>query len=475
MYNLSGFEELSLNATFVDVLKRNGILSPTEVQQKAVPLLLSGKDVIVRSKTGSGKTLAFLIPTLNRAYSSHKGTTLVLAPTRELALQISTVAEKLKPRGFGIATVYGGASINVQIDALARNPRLIIGTPGRIIDLMKRDALYLYEISTVVIDEADTMLDMGFIEDVEYILSETPKEKQALLFSATMPDKIIKISRNYMNEPMMLKVGEDEGLTVKKIKHLYFVADGSRKLEALLAYINEHNPKKAVVFLKTKREANLIHHFLRKNNFDAMLLHGGLTQSKREHSLSNFRKGVRFLIATNVAARGIDVNDITDVINFDVPEDPYVYVHRVGRSARMGKEGKAFTIVNRQEKNIIEDIKYVAKVNISLINLDTYSYKDLVANFLKEERNRRSFGDERGNRRFGGSNRRFDRRGHDSRGGHGGGHSGSRNYDRNNDRNGDRNNDRNNSRDHHNSNDRRNKRRRDNNQEGYGRKFRPFR
>ena len=401
---MSGFEELSLNATFVDVLKRNGIISPTEVQQKAVPLLLSGKDVIVRSKTGSGKTLAFLMPALSRAYSNQKGTTLVLAPTRELALQISTVAEKLKPRGFGIATVYGGASMNVQIDALSRNPRLIIGTPGRIIDLIKRNALYLYEISTVVIDEADTMLDMGFIEDVEYILSETPKNRQALLFSATMPDKIVKISHNYMHEPIILKIGEDEGLTVKKIKHLYFIADGSRKLEALLAYINEHNPKKAVVFLKTKREANLIHHFLRKNNFDAMLLHGGLTQSKREQSLSNFRKGVRFLIATNVAARGIDVNDITDVINFDVPDDPFVYVHRVGRSARMGKEGKAFTIVNRQEKNIIEDIKYVAKINIELINLDTYSYKDIVMNFLKDERsNREHFGDDRGGRRFGGN------------------------------------------------------------------------
>ncbi len=462
MYKLSGFEELSLNATFVDVLKRNGMTSPTEVQQKAVPLLLSGKDVIVRSKTGSGKTLAFLIPTLNRAYSNHKGITLVLAPTRELALQISTVAEKLKPRGFGIATVYGGASMNVQIDALSRNPRLIIGTPGRIIDLIKREALYLYEISTVVIDEADTMLDMGFIEDVEYILSETPKEKQALLFSATMPDKIIKISHNYMNQPIMLKVGEDEGLTVKKIKHLYFVADGSRKLEALLAYINEQNPKKAIVFLKTKREANLIHHFLRKNNFDAMLLHGGLTQSKRENSLSNFRKGVRFLIATNVAARGIDVNDITDVINFDVPDDPYVYVHRVGRSARMGKDGNAFTIVNRQEKNIIEDIKYVAKININLINLDTYPYKDLVANFLIEEKSRSSFRDERGGRRFGNNNRRFERRGHDSRGGY-----------RSNDRNHDRNN-RSNDTNTHNQYDRGKKRRRDDNQDSYGRKFRPF-
>ncbi|MEM0200822.1 MAG: DEAD/DEAH box helicase, partial [Candidatus Micrarchaeaceae archaeon] len=449
---MSGFEELSLNATFVDVLKRNGIISPTEVQQKAVPLLLSGKDVIVRSKTGSGKTLAFLIPTLNRAYSNHKSTTLVLAPTRELALQISTVAEKLKPRGFGIATVYGGASMNVQIDSLSRNPRLIIGTPGRIIDLIKRDALSLYQISTVVIDEADTMLDMGFIEDVEYILSETPKEKQALLFSATMPDKIIKISHNYMHEPTMLKIGEEEGLTVKKIKHLYFIADGSRKLEALLAYINEHNPKKAVVFLKTKREANLIHHFLRKNNFDAMLLHGGLTQSKREHSLSNFRKGVRFLIATNVAARGIDVNDITDVINFDVPDDPYVYVHRVGRSARMGKEGKAFTIVNRQEKNIIEDIKYVAKINIDLINLDTYSYKDIVSEFLKTERNRDSFDGERGNRRF--SNRRFDqRRGFDNR-------TNNRNNERNNNR----------DRNSYNSSDNRNKnRRRNDNQNSYGR------
>ncbi len=458
---MSGFEELSLNAVLVDVLKRNGITSPTEVQQKAVPLLLSGKDVIVRSKTGSGKTLAFLMPALSRAYSGQKGTTLVLAPTRELALQISTVAEKLKPRGFGIATVYGGASMNIQIDALARNPRLIIGTPGRIIDLMKRNALYLYEISTVVIDEADTMLDMGFIEDVEYILSETPKNRQALLFSATMPEKIIKISHNYMTTPIMLKIGEEEGMTVKKIKHLYFIADGSRKLEALLAYINEHNPKKAIVFLKTKREADLIHHFLKKNNFDALLLHGGLTQSKREHSLTTFRKGARFLIATNVAARGIDVNDITDVINFDVPDDPYVYVHRVGRSARMGKEGKAFTIVNRQEKNIIEDIKYVAKINIELIPLNTIAYKDIVISFLNDERSNRShFGEERsGGRRFNNYRGQGDHRG-PRRGGQGGGYGGGEGRD------GQR-------RSFHGGGSSFKKRRHEGN-DNYGRKFKPF-
>ncbi len=380
------FEEMGLNHELVSALKRQNITSPTDVQEKTMPVVLSGKDVIVRSKTGSGKTLAFLIPVLNKDYSGHKSTTLVLAPTRELALQISTVAEKIKPRDCWMATVYGGASMNVQMDALARNPRLIIGTPGRIIDLMKRNALHPHDISTVIIDEADTMLDMGFIEDVEYILSEVSQQRQTMLLSATMPDRVLKISRNYMKNPVALNIGDEDEVTVKQIKHSYFIADGSRKLEALLSYIELSNPRKCIIFLRTKHEANLIHEFLRKQGFDTMLMHGGLTQSKREHSLKTFRKGARFLIATNVAARGIDVNDITDIINFDIPDDPLIYVHRVGRSARMGKEGKAFSLVGNKQRNLIEEIKYIAKIEISPLNLNTFKYRDVVAKFFAENR-----------------------------------------------------------------------------------------
>ncbi len=421
------FEEMGLSHELVAALKRQNMTSPTEVQEQAVPLALSGRDVIVRSKTGSGKTLAFLIPILNKAYSGDRSTVLVLAPTRELALQIATVAEKIRPREYGVATVYGGASINVQIDMLSRRPRLVIGTPGRIIDLMKRGALRLNAMNAVIIDEADTMLDMGFIDDVEYILSEIPRERQTLLLSATMPEKVLKISKNYMRDPQLLTVGDEDEITVRQIKHFYFVADGARKLEALLSYIESQNPKKSIIFLRTQREADLIHAFLRKQGYDVMLMHGGLTQSKREHSLKNFRKGVRFLIATNVAARGIDVNDVTDIINFDVPDDPFIYVHRVGRSARMGKEGKAFSLVGFKQKSMIEEIKYVAKVDLHQLNLNTFKYKDVVAKFFAESREHRHGSRFGGDRRFGRDRRDF----HGGQGGgRGGGHGGGRPFRR---------------------------------------------
>lgn len=377
---------MGLNNELVSALKRQGITSPTEVQEKTIPLMLSGKDVIVRSKTGSGKTLAFLVPILNRDYSGQRSTVLILAPTRELALQISTVASRIKPSDCWIATVYGGASINVQMNILAKSPRLIVGTPGRIIDLIRRNSLRPRAISTVVIDEADTMLDMGFIDDVEYILSETSPERHTVLLSATIPEKIVKMSQNYMKGPTLLSIGDEDEVTVREIRHSYFIADGSRKLEALLSYIEAYNPKKSIIFLRTKHEANLIHNFLRKEGYDAMLMHGGLTQSKREHSLRNFRKDVRFLIATNVAARGLDVDDITDIINFDIPDDPLVYVHRVGRSARMGKEGKAFSIVGYKQRSMIDDIKYIANVEMRQISLDTGRYGGAVARFLAESR-----------------------------------------------------------------------------------------
>ncbi len=410
---------MSLNGELVHALKRQNITSPTEVQEKSIPLAITGKDMIVRSKTGSGKTLAFLLPIMNRAYSGDDSTTLILAPTRELALQISGVANKIRATDYWTATVYGGASMNVQMNELSRNPQMIIGTPGRVIDMMKRHSIHPDSINTIVIDEADTMLDMGFIEDVEYILSEAQNKKQIMLFSATMPDRVLKIARNYMTDPKTLKVGNEEEVTVHEIKHTFFIADGSRKLEALLAYINTQNPKKAIVFLRTKHEADLIYHFLHKKGHDVMLMHGGLTQAKRENSLHHFRKGVRFLIATNVAARGIDVNDITDIINFDIPDDPLLYVHRVGRSARMGKEGRAFNLVGNKQKSMVSEIEYIAKIKMHPIQLDTFKYRDEVAKFFAEERERRNSGEPREGERRGG----FRPHGggfHDRRGGGGG-------------------------------------------------------
>ncbi len=380
------FREMQLKPELTESLKRMGFVTATEVQERAIPVILTGKDVIVRAKTGTGKTAAFLVPILQTIQRGGNTGALIIAPTRELALQVSSVAEKLcAPMGLRVATVYGGASMNVQIGMLKRGANIVVGTPGRLIDLMDRGMLRIDKISYLVLDEGDTMLDMGFIEDIEYIMSKTPTEKQTMLFSATMPKAIIDIARRHMNDYETLTVGKEEDLTVNTITHLYFFAKGKMKYAAMLAYIKQYSPKKAIIFSRTKHEANVIHMVLVKQGHDAILLHGGLTQARREKSLNHFRTGSTFLIATNVAARGLDIDNVTDVINFDAPDSPTDYVHRVGRSARMGKEGRAFTLVGFEEKGLIRAIQYEANVQMQEIKLELGPYLNLeVLNHLRE-------------------------------------------------------------------------------------------
>ncbi|MDE1823602.1 MAG: DEAD/DEAH box helicase, partial [Candidatus Micrarchaeota archaeon] len=304
---------------------------------------------------------------------------IIIVPTRELALQIYEFAAKLLPRREGITVVYGGASINVQISALRRRPRIVVGTPGRIIDLVERGALHLEGIRFLVLDEADTMLDMGFIEDVEFIMSKTPHAKQTMLFSATMPERIRGVARSHMRNASFISVGSEEELVVTKIKHYYASSDNFLKFATLLAYIKQNNPKKAIVFVQTQYAADAIHQALKEQGIHAILLHGGLSQAKREYSLREFRKGAQLLIATNVAARGIDISGISDIINFDCPEDPHVYVHRVGRSARMNADGKAFTIVSNNERGLIRDIEDVTNIRMEQIRLDTAKFAHIRA------------------------------------------------------------------------------------------------
>ena len=373
------FEELNVKPELVAALKRLNITEPTDVQREAIPLMQKGRDVIARAKTGTGKTLAFLIPILEKldALPRGKAHVLVIAPTRELALQTAETAEKLVGRKFGVVTVYGGASINVQMDKLDRGAEIVVGTPGRIIDLMDRGALNFDDVRFLVLDEADIMLDMGFIDDIEYILARTPETKQTMLCSATMPRRIIDISKRHMHDAEYVSVGEEEDITVNSIKHLYSIAHGAMKFHMLLAYIDEYKPKKGIIFIQTQRGADLVYDFLRKQNIDAILMHGGQTQAMRERGLSRFKEGGRFLIATNVASRGLDIKDVTDVINFDVPDSPYVYVHRVGRSARMGKDGRAFTIVSRDQLGAVDAIEHEANIKLEKIFLETKNYEHI--------------------------------------------------------------------------------------------------
>lgn len=421
------FKELNLKHGLLEALRAMNFQQMTEVQEQAIPVALDHKDLIVRSKTGSGKTGAFLIPISQMLEPRGHPQAIVIVPTRELAIQVNSVAEKLGHRtNLRTAIVYGGASIMVQVQALRRGADIVIGTPGRIIDLVERGALNLGRISVFVLDEADLMLDMGFIEDIEHIMSLAPRDKQTLLLSATMPREIADIAKRHMkHDAVRLTVGAEEDLTVTTITHYYYDANGKTKFSALLAYIDRFKPKKCIIFTSTQREADFVHRFLVDNKFDAIVMHGGLTQSRRESSLRAFKQHATFLISTNLAARGLDIPDISDIINFDAPDDPRVYVHRVGRSARMGKDGRAFTMYGFDQRGLMQDTSVIANVKMSHLNLDLSRFKEIQLPFAERRggefrgnregfghggagrrdfrhNNRREFGGNRGERRGGG-------------------------------------------------------------------------
>ncbi len=413
---MKAFSEMGLDPRLVEVLKKQNFVTATEVQEQAIPVALEGRDIIVRAKTGTGKTFAFLLPIKQRSRPGHEPETLILAPTRELALQIADVAKKLVlSQNRGIAVVYGGASINTQMHELSRNPDIVIGTPGRIIDLMNRGALRINSIRFLVLDEADTMFDMGFITDIEYILSQTPRSKQTMLFSATMPERIIGVAKRHMHDPVFLSVGGDDQIVVEKIKHYCAVVDNRMKFATLLAYVKEYNPRRAIIFVQTKYAANSIYSGMKGQGLSVILMHGGLSQAKREHSLREFKSRGGFLIATNVAARGLDIQEVSDIINFDVSDDPRVYVHRVGRSARMNANGRSFTIVNRMQENIISDIEDTNNIKFERINLDGSQYRNIR---IFDRRDGGERFDRKGGNRFDGHRERRwpDNRGHAAHG-----------------------------------------------------------
>ncbi len=378
---MKNFNELSLKPEIINALNAMNFKQMTEVQDLAIPLILSHKDIIVRSKTGSGKTGAFLIPIIQMIVEHHYPQAIILVPTRELALQVNNVAHSIAQRTrIRTIVVYGGASINVQIQNLYEGIDIIIGTPGRVLDLINRGVLKLDRIKYLVLDEADLMLDMGFIEDVESIISMMPEneKRQTLLFSATIPHELSNIARKYMKqEAIKIIVGKEENITVSTITHSYYIANGRAKFSALLGYIDKFNPKKCIIFTSTQREADFVHKFLRSIKYNAIVMHGGMSQAKREQALQIFKTHATFLISTNLASRGLDIKDISDIINFDAPEDPRVYVHRIGRSARMGKEGRAFTIFRPDQEHLKHSINKLANINITRIELDIAKFKDI--------------------------------------------------------------------------------------------------
>ncbi len=373
---MTEFREMNLKPELTESLKRIGFVTATEVQEKAIPELVKGRNLVVRAKTGTGKTAAFLVPILQRIGRTREMEAVILAPTRELAQQIGAFARDVGgPLGISTAVVYGGASINAQMSALRHGVNILVGTPGRILDLMGRRALKMDMVKYLVLDEADVMLDMGFIMSVEEIIERLPRNRQMMLFSATVPREVVQIAEKYSRDSGRISAGPEEEPVVTTIRHEYAMVPRRLKFAGLLAYIKDYSPKKAIIFTRTKFEANAVSRVLNSQGYNAILMHGGLTQSARERSLGSFKSGAQFLIATNIASRGLDIADVTDIINFDAPDDPKVYIHRVGRSARMGKEGKAVTIADSEQRVALQDIEHTAHIRMYRIDLNTAPFE----------------------------------------------------------------------------------------------------
>ena len=367
-YLMNLFSESNLSPDIIKAVGELGYEKPTEIQKQTIPFILSDiRDLIALAQTGTGKTAAFSLPILDMIDdTSRKIQLLVLAPTRELALQIAKDIKNYTKYLPNIKTVavYGGSSITEQIRNLREKPQIIVGTPGRVIDLINRKALDFSQIHWLVLDEADEMLSMGFKDDLETILSETPETKQTLLFSATMNKEVERISKNYLTNPHRISVGSINAVK-KNIKHEYYVVNYRQKKEALKRLIDANPNQYSIIFCRTKMETQDVADFLMQNGYAADALHGDLSQAQRDTVMKKFRlKNIDILVATDVAARGLDVNSLTHVIHYSLPDDPEVFVHRSGRTGRAGKDGISMALIKPEETRKLNQIKGQTKIEI---------------------------------------------------------------------------------------------------------------
>jgi len=352
---------------------------PTPVQEKVIPLAMQGFDVMAQAQTGTGKTGAFAIPIVSKLQRNKRIQCLVLAPTRELAVQVAEdFADIAKYSNLKMVAIYGGQSINVQVDKLRKGVEIVVGTPGRLMDLMRRGELSFDEVQYVILDEADRMLDMGFIDDIEWILQRVPKRRQTMLFSATLPVAIRELAQRYMHQPREVIISQDT-LTVEATEQSYINVGRKNKLWALCRILDMEKPALALVFCSTKRMVDMLSHKLRAYGYSADAIHGDLSQAIREKVMAKFKAGkLRILIATDVAARGLDIEGITHVINYDIPENPGDYVHRIGRTARAGHTGKAITFVTREEQHLVKAIENFGRTRIEMDEVPESTGRDTV-------------------------------------------------------------------------------------------------
>ena len=381
------FRDFPLSEAIQRAVAEVGYTEPTPIQAQSIPLILEGKDVIGRSHTGTGKTAAFGLPAIEMIDPDLEGVqVLALCPTRELAMQAAAEVEKFAryKKGVEVVAVYGGASMEKQIFQLKKGANFVIGTPGRIMDHLRRRTLRLGSLRMVILDEADEMLNMGFREDIETILAQAPEERQTVLFSATMPQPILDITREYQKDPVMVAIGSERSRTAENIEQFYFDCPMGRKMDVLNLLLAKYDPKLSVVFCNTKKMVDELSEYLTSAGYQAVGIHGDMRQSARTQVMASFKSHrTRILIATDVAARGIDVENVDAVFNFDIPQDIEFYVHRIGRTARAGKEGKAYTLISgRRQFYQLRDI--MASTGAKIVQAEIPSASEIYESRLSQ-------------------------------------------------------------------------------------------
>ncbi|MBN9655660.1 DEAD/DEAH box helicase [Halobacillus sp. GSS1] len=368
------FEKLGISKELTEKLKRQGIASPTPVQERAIPPLMDGKDIIAQAQTGTGKTFAFVLPILEKIDPSSEAVqAVIITPTRELALQITHEVNKLKNEETHVLAVYGGQDVAKQANKLNGKAHVVIATPGRLLDHLRRETVELTHIHQLVIDEADQMLEAGFLPDVQDIIRQCGSERQTMLFSATITSQVHSLAKKITHNPERIEVKEEK-VTVSNIKQLLYETTDRAKQDSLIQIMSEHRPFLAVIFCRTKRRAKKLNDALTAKGYESDELHGDLSQAKREKVMQRFRDAkIQYLVATDVAARGLDVEGITHVFNYDIPQDPESYIHRIGRTGRAGGKGLAITFAAPKDKPALKQIEQHIKQKLERRTMENLS------------------------------------------------------------------------------------------------------
>jgi ATP-dependent RNA helicase DeaD len=376
----SGFATLGLDPQILGALTALGYEEPTPIQTETIPALISGRDVLGQAATGTGKTAAFALPILQRLHESHRKNgsgpyALILTPTRELAMQVAEAIHKYgKPMGVSVLPVYGGAAMAQQLKALKRGVDIVVATPGRALDHIRRKSLQLGSVRTVILDEADEMLDMGFAEDLEAILNETPADRQTALFSATIAPRIAAIANKHLQNPVRVTIARDrtKAGSVPRVRQMAYIVPRVHKMATLGRILDMESPRSALVFCRTRTEVDQVTETLNSRGYRAEALHGGMSQEQRDRVMKKFRANTAdLLVATDVAARGLDIGHLSHVFNYDVPTSPDAYVHRIGRTGRAGREGVAITLAEPREHRFLRNIENITKQKVEIATVPT--------------------------------------------------------------------------------------------------------